>query len=229
MSLIKKASRKEAHLKLNFAGPSGSGKTMSALKFAKGFLGSLDKVCVLDTENGSANLYEHIGGYSVLPMEPPFHPKRFVSAIKMIQEEGFEFLIIDSATHEWDGPGGVLEIHSNMAGNSFTNWKKVTPIHDSFISEMLQCKMHVIATTRKKQKHSIDNSGGKARIEKTGLDDIQRDGFEYDFTIAFSIEMNHMATTSKNRTNLFDDDAPFFIDESIGKQVREWNQGSKKK
>jgi len=40
-----------------------------------------------------------------------------------------EVVIIDSISHEWEGIGGILETHSNMTGNSYTNWSKLTPFY----------------------------------------------------------------------------------------------------
>ena len=38
----------------------------------------------------------------------------------MCEQAGKEVIILDSISHEWEGSGGILEIHSNMTGNSFT-------------------------------------------------------------------------------------------------------------
>jgi hypothetical protein len=116
-----KATRKKCKMKLSLQGPSGSGKTYSALLLAKGITGNLSKVAVIDTENGSSNLYAKLGAYSVLNLEAPFTPEKYIEAIKCAKEQGFECVIIDSLSHEWFGTGGILEIHSNMpnVGNYF--------------------------------------------------------------------------------------------------------------
>lgn len=228
MSVFKKAKRKGIPLKIGVSGPSGSGKTYSALLLAKGLVGSLEKVALVDTENKSSELYSDIvqdEEFSMVDFQPPFHPDRYVKLIKMAVDEGFECLIIDSTTHEWDGPGGVLEIHSNMPGNSFTNWKKVNPIHDTFVTAILQSPIHIICTMRRKQDYAMVQEGGKTRIEKMGMKEIQRDGFEYELTVNFNIEMNHMAVVSKDRTNLFSDTVPFYVNEETGQAIREWNNG----
>jgi hypothetical protein len=69
---FRKAQRQEAKLRIGLFGPSGSGKTYSALLLAKGLVGDLSKVCVIDTENNSADLYSHLGDYSVLPISAPY-------------------------------------------------------------------------------------------------------------------------------------------------------------
>jgi hypothetical protein len=60
-----------------------------------------------------------------------------------------EVIIIDSASHEWDGLGGILDIHAAIPGNSFTAWSKVTPRHNAFIQAMMQSPCHLITTVRK--------------------------------------------------------------------------------
>lgn len=224
--LFKKAKRKETWLKIGMSGSSGSGKTYSSLLFAKGFMGSLDDVGVLDTENGSASLYEHLGGFKTLSLPPPFHPQRYAKAIDVAHSEGIKFLIIDSASHEWDGEGGVLDIHSKMQGNSFTNWAKINPMHKEFVDAILQSHMHIICTIRRKQDYEIVEVNGKKVPQKMGLKEIQRDGFEYDLSLNFDIDINHHATVSKDRTGIFKSDIPFKITEQVGMLVAEWNKGS---
>ena len=54
MSNFKKATKKQAKLRLALFGVSGSGKTYSALRLAKGLGGS---IAVIDTENHTACKY----------------------------------------------------------------------------------------------------------------------------------------------------------------------------
>lgn len=227
-SLFKKAKREQVYLKVGLAGPSGSGKTYSSLLLAKGLMGSLDKVAVLDTENGSANLYDHLGGYSVLPMSPPYHPDRFCKAIDLSIKEGFECLIIDSLSHEWFAEGGCLDLHSKFGGQ-FQHWAKVTPLHDGFINKILQAPIHVLGTLRKKQDYVMSEVNGRTKVEKVGLKEVQRNDMEYDLSLVFDIDIHHVATSSKDRTNLFPNTAPFKITEETGKILRDWSQGKKQK
>ena len=225
MSIIRRAKRENIPLKIGLRAPSGAGKTYSSILLAKGLMGGdLEKVCLIDTENGSGDLYSHLGNYAVLPFSAPFKPQRYVNAIELAVKEGFKCIIIDSTSHEWDGPGGCLDIHSSIPGNSFIAWKQVTPMHDAFIKAILQAPVHVICCMRTKQDYSMEkNEQGKLEVRKMGLKEIQRDGFEYELTISFNIEINHMATASKDRSGLFKDNVPFLISEETGKQILDWN------
>jgi len=65
--------------------PSGAGKTMSALLLAKGLTNdNLSKVAVIDTENGSADLYAHLGDYNVLLMTPGYIGSNCASDIGLL-------------------------------------------------------------------------------------------------------------------------------------------------
>jgi hypothetical protein len=224
MSIIKKAKRSEAYLKIGLSGVSGSGKTYSALLLAKGLVGDLTKVCVLDTENSSSNLYSDLGEYSVLPFEPPFNPNRYIKAIDIMVKEGFQCIIIDSASHEWDGAGGCLELHQQFGGK-FQDWARVTPLHKAFVDSMLQAKAHVICTMRRKTDYGMVEKNGRMVVEKMGLKEVQRENFEYDLSLNFDINMEHLAIATKDRTGLFADNLPFKITEETGIKIQKWNKG----
>lgn len=219
---LRTAKRTYARIRIALQGPSGSGKTYSALQLAYGLCQDWTKICVIDTENGSADLYSHLGNYQVLQLSQPFTPERYVQALKVCEESGSEVIIIDSASHEWDGSGGILDEHGTMTGNSFTNWSKVTPRHNMFIQAILNSKSHIIATLRSKQDYVINEKNGRSVPEKVGLKAIQRDGTDYEFTIAFDIDTSHAAKCSKDRTEMFDSKPPLRIDSSTGQQIREW-------
>ncbi|NBK25385.1 MAG: AAA family ATPase, partial [Spirochaetia bacterium] len=84
---IKKATRKGLWLKMALMGPTGSGKTYSALAIASG-LGS--RICVLDTERGSASLYSDKFDFSVVDDLPDYHPQNYIDVMKAVVAEGFD-------------------------------------------------------------------------------------------------------------------------------------------
>lgn len=229
--LFRKAKKSEIYLKCGMSGPSGSGKTMSALRLAYGLVGDWDKICVLDTENRSSELYcdtkyknFHIGEFNTVEFDPPYEPQRFVSAIDSVVKDGIQCVIIDSSSHEWDGKGGCLQIHSNLGGR-FQDWATVTPMHQEFLEKIKSVKAHVIPCLRRKQEHVMETVNGRAKVVKKGLKEIQRDGFEYELTLSFDIEMNHLVTASKDRTSLFVERPPFQITEATGQELIAWSKG----
>ena len=223
---LRKAQRKQAKIKLALQGVSGSGKTMSALLLASG-MADWSKIAIIDTENHSADLYAHVGDYSVLQLSAPFTPERYIKAIEVCEQAEMEVILIDSVSHEWDGSGGILNLHGNMAGNSFTNWAKVSPRHNAFVQKILQSSCHIIATIRTKTDYTLTEKNGKMVPEKVGLKGITRDGMDYEFTIVFDIDIKHNATASKDRTNLFADKPEEIITLNHGKKILDWcNSGT---
>lgn len=217
---LRKSERSKAKMKMALQGPSGSGKTMSALLLAQGLTkGNMNKVAIIDTENGSADLYAHLGCYSVLSLDIPHSPERYIQAIDVCINAGIEVIILDSTSHCWDF---LIDYHASLPGNSFTNWSKITPMQKSFVDKILQCNAHVIATMRVKQDYVISEKNGKMVPEKVGLKAIQRDEISYEFTIVFDIDSKHYATASKDRTMLFEGKPQFLINTHTGKKILEW-------
>lgn len=225
--MFQKATRKKSKLRMLLTGPSGSGKTYSALQLAKGIVGPNGKIACIDTEHGSASLYSDQAEFDVLELQAPYSPERFIEAIDGAEAAGYDLLIIDSMTHEWNGKGGILEIHDQITktsagGNSYMAWASVTPRHNAFVDRILQSKIHIICTLRSKADFVLEtNSKGKQVPKKVGLAPIQRDGIEYEFTSALDISIEgNLAAASKDRTRLFRD--PAVITPEVGKRLLEW-------
>lgn len=221
---LRKATRLKAKIRLGLSAVSGGGKTYSSLLIAKGLSNNdMSKIALIDTENGSGDLYADLGDYNVITLEAPYTPERYIECIKACEAVGMEVIIIDSITHEWDGKGGILEISSSMTGNSYTNWAKLTPRHQSFIDAILQSKCHVITTVRRKQDYEMTtNSMGKLVPQKVGLKEVTREGFEYELTVNLELDTMHNATVSKDRTGLFAGKPDFKPSEETGKVLLEW-------
>lgn len=219
---IRKAERKKAKLRLGIAAPSGAGKTYSALLLAFGLGG---KVGLIDTEHGSGDLYAHLGEYDIIGIEAPYTIAKYTAAIKEFEDAGYSTIIIDSLTHAWAGDGGLLDKQGKMADrgtNSFAAWRTITPEHNALVDAMLKSPCHIIATMRAKQEYILEtNDKGKQQPKKVGMAPVQREGMEYEFTVMLDIDMHHIASASKDRTELFD--GKFFrINEETGMNLRDW-------
>ena len=223
---LEQASRKRVKLRLNIASPSGFGKTFGALLIGYGITGNWLNIAVIDTENDSASLYSYLGEYKTLKLDPPYTPERYIRAIKTCEDAGIELIIIDSITHVWKGQGGLLE-YQNALGGRYQDWAKATPLYQQWLNTILQSKCHIITTNRKKQGYNMITEGNKTKVEKAGLDDEIRDGYEYEMTVALEIiNDKHMARASKDRTQLFVDKPEFVISIETGKAILDWcNQG----
>lgn len=222
---FQKAERKKSKLRLALTGPSGSGKTRGALMIAKGIGG---KTAVIDTEKGSASLYSDLMDFDVLELDPPYAPARFIQAIQSAESAGFQTLIIDSVTHEWNGKGGCLELVDEIArakyrGNSWSAWNEVTPRHREFIDSLLRSPLHIIVTMRSKTETAQTEENGRKKIVKLGMKAEQRDGVEYEFTTVLDlIHDGYYAVASKDRTGLFSGKDAKKITEDTGKELLAW-------
>jgi len=215
---FRKAERKQSKLRLALIAPSGFGKTYGALRIATGLSG---KIAVLDTENGSADLYAKSFEYDVLTMSAPYLPEKYVMAIKAAEEAGYNTLIIDSISHAWSGEGGSLDKHGALAdkgGNSWAAWRKVTPDHNRLVEAMIQSKINIIVTMRTKTDWIV---GDDKKPVKVGLAPVQRDGLEYEFTTVFDLDSSHNGHCSKDRTGLFDNKITP-ITEQVGIDLNKW-------
>jgi hypothetical protein len=219
-----KATRKRAKLRLAVAGPSNSGKTTGALEIATGLGG---KTALIDTERDSASLYGEDYDFDAMRLDPPYSPERFIEAIHVAEKLGYDVLIIDSSSHEWNGSGGCLEINENSAvakyrGNTWSAWSETTPRHRAFIDAMLQSSMHIICTMRSKTETV---QGDDKKVRKIGMKSEQRDGMEYEFTVMFEIEhSSHLAQATKDRTRMFGGD-PFHVTADVGRKLLAWLEG----
>jgi hypothetical protein len=225
---LKQSERKQVKLRLGLSGASGFGKTKSALLLAYGMTGDWSKIAVIDTENSSASLYSDLGNFKVLDLSAPYSPERYIQAIDLCEKSNISVIIVDSASHEWNGSGGCLDIHEKLGGR-FQDWANVTPRHQAFIDKILQSQCHIITTTRRKMDYSLDvGSNGKTQVVKHGTKEITRDGFEYELTVNFElINENHLAKASKDRTSLFANKPEFVITIETGRKILEWcNSGT---
>lgn len=223
-----KAERKKSKLRLCISGPSGSGKTMGALTLAQSIKGD-GSIALIDTENGSASLYADQFDFDVFNMEPPYAPSRFVEAIKSAELAGYSVIVIDSATHEWEGDGGCLDMNEKTArakfkGNTWSAWSDTNAEHQKFINAIVHSQSHIICTARSKTETAQE---GK-KIMRLGTKIVQRDNFEYEFTVALDlIHDGHFATVVKDRTGIFSGSQPGPISPETGESIIEWLNSGK--
>jgi hypothetical protein len=225
MSGFKKATKSAAKLRLGLIGPAGSGKTMTALRIAAGLGGP---VAVIDTERGSASLYAGERGldFDVIELDT-YGVERFIDAIKAAADGGYATLVIDSLSHAWSGKGGILEFvdnagKRNQGGGNFGAWRDATPRHNSLVDAILGAPLHVICTLRSKVEYVVENVGGRNQVRKVGLQPVQRDGLEYEFTVVGDVTQDHDLVVTKTRAAFLKDAVIREAGEDLGKQLAAW-------
>ncbi len=201
---FKKATKFESKLRMAISGPAGAGKTWTALTLATA-LADGQGMALIDTEHGSASKYADVFSFDVLELDT-FHPMNYITAIHEAEEAGYAVLVIDSLSHAWSGPGGVLEEKDRIAkqkysGNSFSAWNDATALQNKLVQAILGSKLHVICTVRSKMEHvqEKDEKTGKSTVRKLGMAPVQRDDLPYEFDIFCSMEIDNTLIVDKSR------------------------------
>lgn len=196
---IRKAKRKAARLVIGLAGISGGGKTRTGLEFAYGLAGyDLNKVGVLDAENKRGSLYADIfvnhpdkptdEEFWIGDLEPPFSPQRYIDSIKEMQAAGVEVLLIDSATHEWEGTGGCEEIAESNKMKGQPNWGIAKKEHKRFMNAVLQSDMHIVMCFRAREKVRYEkDSQGKQTVVQLGIQPVTEKNVMFEMTASVMI------------------------------------------
>jgi hypothetical protein len=229
---FQKATKAAAKLRLGLIGPAGSGKTMTALRIAAGLGG---RVAVIDTERGSASLYSGERGldFDVNELDS-YEVERFLEAIQDAAAGGYSTLVIDSLSHAWAGKGGILEYvdkagKRNQIGGNFGAWRDATPRHNALVDAILGAPLHVICTLRSKVEYVVENVGGRNQVRKVGLQPVQRDGLEYEFTVVGDVTQDHDLVVTKTRAAFLKDAVIREAGEDLGRQLAAWlNNGQQR-
>jgi len=188
---IRPAVREGARIVLGVSGVSGSGKTYTALQIAWGLAnGDASKVGLLDTENKRGSLYsdilvnkdKQVQQFLIGDLYSPFSPQRYAAAIKEFQEAGVEVLVVDSASHEWEGEGGCEDIADD--GGKVANWKKAKREHKRFMNTLLTCDMHIIVCLRAREKTSFVDPKKPVSL---GIQPICEKNFMFEMTASLLI------------------------------------------
>jgi len=227
---VKKAKREKIYVKLALMAPSGGGKTYGGLRLATGMAEELKKetgkdpkILLANTEGKRGYYYADEFNYDIVDVDPPHNPEKYVELIEFAVQEGYDILIIDSSSHEWEGKGGCLELHQ-QAGGTYQSWARVTPRHNKFINAIADSPIHIIATMRGKDQYEMTKDDkGKTNVQKLGVGAKQRDGFEYEFTVTFLIDQKtNTAEVQKDNTHIFDKEGPTILSEAHGRKIIQW-------
>lgn len=191
--------REQVPLFVGIVGPSGAGKTYSALRMAKG----MKKVhggpiVFIDTENRRGLHYASEFDFMHMEFGAPYGSLDYLSAIHQATELNPSVIIIDSMSHEHEGPGGLLEAHEkeldrmvgpdapdwkrNSAG--FAAWQKPKADRRALLQGLTRTNANVIACFRAQEKTKpIKNDKGKMEPTVIGWSAITDQTFVYEMTM----------------------------------------------
>lgn len=206
---IQKATRRGVIPIVGLYAESGCGKTMSALLLARGLVGASGDIHMIDTESRRGSIYADVipGGYSVLDLDAPFTPERYVQALDAVLKAGAKVAVIDSASHEWEGMGGVLDIAADSEerkGPGLHNWKQPKFEHAKFVQFMLRSPIPIVVCIRAKRKtHQAKKFNQQKNKMETVIEKdefaspIQAEDFIFELTAHAEILPDHSINLTK--------------------------------
>lgn len=193
------AVRSQTPLLLGLVGPSGSGKTKSALRLAKGIQSVVGgKIAAIDTEARRMLHYADEFELEYLEFGAPFGSDRYLAAIQAAYEMGARTIIVDSMSHEHEGPGGHLEFHDQevlrlMEAGGFKSeyaaqipaWTRPSARRRRLINGALQVPANMIFCFRAKEKIKLVKRNGKTEPVELGWQAIGGEEFVFEMTDRF--------------------------------------------
>lgn len=242
------ARRERVPILVGLAGASGSGKTYSALRLATGMQQATGKdIYFIDTESRRALHYAEAFRFRHIAMDAPFSPLDYLAAIEHCVKKGAGIVVIDSLSHEHEGPGGVLEMHDReldrMCGDdqgkrnrmTFPAWAKPKAERRRLINSILQMGVNLISCFRAKEKMKM--VAGKAPVE-LGWMPIAGEEYVYEQTMQVLLypgcggvpTWNPQMPGERAMTKLPEQFRRIFaqsqpLSEEIGKRLAEWAAG----
>src|ERR1051326_7865258 len=233
---IAPAERAGAHLLIQLYGPPRSGKTYTALRIARGMVGPKGRIGVLDTESGRARLYSDKvpGGFVVGELTPPYTPRRYLEAIEEFLAYGVDILVVDSFSHCWEGPGGVLEMADQAEEHGrkgLLKWLVPKRDYKKLVSFLLSTRMHMILCSRAKQPIIEAIVEGEKTLVTQPWGPIQDKHIKYEMTIVVPMTLDGAYETDATRLKAPADLSHLFqgelLDERTGAAIAEWVNGGK--
>lgn len=254
--ILKPATREKINLLFAIAGASGSGKTYSALLLAQGIAGENGKIAVIDTEAGRSLQYAPKQGeiasiekgtfnFLHVDFQPPFTPERYIEAIKICEKEGVDVIVIDSASHEWNGEGGISEAAEQYAITRATNdkgeidyrkldalkflsWAEPKKQHKKMMVKLTQVKSHIIFCLRAEEKVKMVEQNKKRIICPVGFQPICEKAFMFEMTASMTIVPSKPGCPNYSLDNKLNNDMKsiFQHDQIItvehGQKLKQW-------
>jgi hypothetical protein len=189
----KPAVRSQVPLLIGLVSPSGAGKTYSALRLATGIQRVTGgDIHVVDTEARRSLHYTDKFKFQHTSFPSPFGPLDYLAAVEHCVKQGAKTIIIDSASHEHEGPGGVLEMHEQEIARMMTEWKttrekvqlgawaKPKQERRRLINSLLQIPCNFILCFRAKPKLRVEKGKEPAEL---GWMPIAGDEWIYEMTL----------------------------------------------
>lgn len=175
---VEPATREQAPLLIGLTGPAGSGKTYSALRLATGLArvtaksGGSDQIVFIDTETRRSRQYAGAFRFEHLDFAAPYSSQDYLDALETAAERMPAVIILDSLSHEHDGPGGMLDAVGaeldRLAGSdpiqqqklAAAAWRRPKTQRRALLARLLTLGCHVIVCMRAQEKNRMPREAG---------------------------------------------------------------------
>jgi hypothetical protein len=250
---VSDAKRERVPLLIGLTGPSGGGKTFSALRLATGIQTVTGgDIYFIDTESRRALHYADKFKFKHVPFEAPFGSLDYLAALQFCVKSGAGVVIVDSMSHEHEGPGGMVDLHDQivdrMAGNDYAKRERVKMLawsdpkqkRRALINGILQLNANFIFCFRAKNTSKpVKGNNGKTEVQQMGFMPIAGEEFVFEQTLnalllpgaggvptwsSNEIGERTMIKLPEQFAALRDRNKP--LDESVGKRLAMWSTGS---
>lgn len=250
---VKGGVRKASPIMIGLFGPSGGGKTWSALELGTGIQDVVGgELVFVDTENERALDYADQFKFKHIDFQPPFGSLDYLDVLKhAVEHFGARTVIVDSMSHEHEGPGGMIESHeaelTRMAGNDFAKrervkmlaWNKPKTDRRALLNYVVRAKANFIFCFRAKHTAKPQRSAsGKNEVVDQGYTPIGGEDFVFEMKLAtllrpgaqgvptWESEMpgeRTMIKLPRQFENLRNLDQP--LNRRLGRSLAKWAQG----
>lgn len=192
------AVRERVPLFVGLVGPSGSGKTFTALRLARGMAKvSPGPILFIDTENRRGLHYAENFDFLHSDFGAPFASLDYLSALQQADELKPSVIVVDSMSHEHEGPGGMIDFQAKeldrMAGTSdygkrermqMLAWQQPKAARRALLQGITRLNANVICCFRAGEKSKpAKNDKGKIEIVEQGFTPIAGQEFVYEMTM----------------------------------------------
>lgn len=218
--------REQILVRAIITGETGSGKSRAAMRIALGLsAGDTGKVAIISTEFGRGRLYPDLANFALIdyvqPADDPtpqhdfYSPKEFSRVLRMTENAGFEVIIIDGITPQWDAVKGMADANS-LKG--LAQWKEPKEQHNRFWDRLLRSPAHIIMTCQTKDKVLQEGTV----ITKLYNEPCQ-DSTKFSMVhFRIGMESESIGTIIKNSTGMFKDIEKVTDFVKLGEDMREW-------
>jgi energy-coupling factor transporter ATP-binding protein EcfA2 len=191
------AKRTHVPLLIGLTGPSGGGKTFSALRLATGIQTVTGgDIYFIDTESRRALHYADQFKFKHVPFNAPFGSLDYLAALKFCVDQGAKVVIVDSMSHEHEGPGGMVDLHDQialrMSGGDAAKlervkmlaWSEPKQKRRALINGILQLNANFIFCFRAKNTSKpVKGKNGRTEVEAMGFMPIAGEEFVFEQTL----------------------------------------------